>query len=295
MSLSVSTQVGAQQINNAPVKTTDITDIKVPAPEIKDKSGSMIANTLTGLGILGAATFLAFNMKKAKNPTQTLSEFKKLGGEIKKGIAKNKDGTLFDGTITHKDKAGNTYFRAYVNGRIQSSGKNLDKLNYTNGNAAIFGKKYTYDANGKCIKIERLKIENENQIIEEIIPKNIKTAEKFTQEGGQIVDGLPIKADGTHYNGAIIEKTDGNLLIKEFKDGKQISERYNATFKDRALKPDAKILDENGLIQREQEILEQQKEAERIAEEARRIAEEAKKPLNRFKNFFKNLFKKENN
>ena len=47
MSLSVSTQVGAQQINNAPVKTTDITDIKVPAPEIKDKSGSMIANTLT--------------------------------------------------------------------------------------------------------------------------------------------------------------------------------------------------------------------------------------------------------
>lgn len=276
-------------------------DIVVPPPSKHEDGSNMLMNTLTGLALIGTAAYLGYNYLKGRgaNAEKTLEAFKQQGGKFEKGIAMLKDGTKFTGTIIHKaEKSGNEYYRQYVNGQLITAGKNMDASFWNNPakpTVESFCKQFNYSPEGKLISYDRY-ARNGDTIVKSthnITPKNIVTRENFIKGGGKFNEnGIPQNADGSNFKGFIVDyngnSTIGqNTIIKEYADGKQVSERFNISLKDRVIgnRKDTYNLDEQGLIQREQDLIRQ--EQERIAKE-----KEMQKLSYKVKTLFKNLFSK---
>lgn len=233
-------------------------DIIVPPPSDSDSGSNTLMNTLTGLALIGSAAYIGYNFFKGRGASfsQTLEAFKQSGGHFEKGIAKLKDDKLFTGVIKYKnEKTGNELFRRYVNGKIVSAGKNADELGFYNPSTTEnVLKNWTYDANGKLTNLKRMDIKNGNVLEKDVVRKNVIRKSEFVANGGKYEKGVPINADGTKFNGYIVEYNGNNTLIKEYSaEGKQISERLNTTLQDRMLGKDQKqnyILDEQALDER---------------------------------------------
>ncbi len=234
----VITAASAPAIQPKPVTTVD--DIVIPEPEEKKDKSNLLAGTLTGLALLGLGSYLIYNVKKGKGiPEKTIEMFKKEGNVFERGIAKTKNGALFNGKIVQKTEKGDKIERYYINGKLQRSTKNVDdKGFYDPTKESNYDKFYSYSPEGKLTGISKTVGNNGKAITTEFVRPVIQKADDFAAQGGKIVDGKAIKADNTPYSGFIVEKNGSDTLIKEYKDGKQVSERLNTTLKDRVTKAD---------------------------------------------------------
>ena len=282
----------APTVQNIPPKpVTTVDDIVIPEPETQKDNSNLLVNALTGLALLGAGSYLVYNLKKGKGiPEKTIEMFKKEGSFFERGIAKTKDGAVFNGKITQITKSGDKIERYYVNGRLQKATKNIDdKGFYDPTKASNYDKTYSYTPDGKLSGVTKtVGIEGE-AVTSELVRPIIQKADDFAASGGTVVEGKALKADGTPYTGIIVEQKGADRLLKEYKDGKQVSERLNTTLQDRVTKPDREHY-----VRNEAELDALAEEAAKQAEEAARLAEEAAKrqnnPINKIKNFFKDLF-----
>lgn len=256
-------------------------DIQVPPPAQTEESSNLLWNTITGLALLSTATYLGVNLLKGrgKNPIKTLEAFKQQGGTFEKGVAKLKDGSLYTGIIEHTNKTGDVYYRSYNAGKLESAAKNIDSFYYPDpSKTSHFLKTYGHSPEGKISSIKRTTVQDGNKIEQTLQKTNLKTLENFEASGGKFVEGKPINADGSDFKGFIVERDGANTIIKEYADGKQVSERLNTTLKDRAIngRTNTYNLDEQGLIEREQARIAQEKEMQKWSYKV--------------KNWFKNLF-----
>ena len=260
----------APSVQPKPVTTVD--DIVIPEPEKKEDKSNLLAASLTGLALIGVGTYLLYNLRKGKGiPEKTIEMFKKEGNVFERGIAKTKDGTLFSGKITQKTAEGDKIERYYVNGRLQRATKNVDDKGFYDPTKAVnYDKTYQYTPEGKLTNITRTTGVNGEAITTELVRPTIKKAEDFAAQGGKIVDGKAVNADSSAFTGIIIERNGTDRLLKEYKDGKQVSERLNTTLKDRVTKPDGEHY-----VRNEAELDEIAKQAEEAAKKAQEAAEKA--------------------
>ena len=288
MPIGTTPAVPAQTVTaEQPKQTTTIDDIVIPEPEKKENKSNLLATSLTGLALLGVGTYLLYNLKKGKGiPEKTIEMFKKEGNVFERGIAKLKDGTLYTGKLTKKvEGTGDKFEYYYVNGRLQRAAKNFDSKGfYDPTKATNYDKIYNYTPEGKLENITRVNGLNGESFISTFTRPNIQKAEDFAAQGGKIIDGKALKADDTPFSGFIVEKNGTDRLIKEYKDGKQVSERLNTTLKNNTTKPDG------------EHYIRNEAELDEIAENARLQAEQEAKqlnsPLNKIKKFFADLFPK---
>lgn len=304
--------VDKSMVNQNVPKSPD--DIIIPPPAEKKEGSSALAKALTGLAIASIAGYLLYNLRKGGEiPVKTLEAFKAAGGEIKNGIAKNADGSRFEGILTYrgKGKDANSMRMVYQNGRLQKAFKNFDGKYANPEKPSHYMKEYIYDSNGKLSVINRTTLVDGEKVVTPILPKNIKTVgmpkgRDFEAAGCKFVDGKPVNADGSDFNGLIVEKLDNDVLIREFKDGKQISEKLNTKLNGAEYEKGSEFysLDAEGLAKREDEVFNRMVEAEKAVLDEKSKKEtlgnliealgakkqEDAKPLNRVKNFFSNLF-----
>ncbi len=258
-----------------PTTITSADDIVIPAPEEKGNKSNLLAATLTGLGLIGIGSYLFYTLRKGKGvPEKTIEMFKKEGNFFERGIAKTKDGNLFSGKLTQTTQNGDKVERYYVNGQLEKAAKNVDEKGFYDPTKAVnYTKIYNYNSEGKISSISQITGVDGEAIYTEIIKPIILKADDFAAQGGKFVEGKALKADDIPYTGIIVEQKGTDRLLKEYRDGKLVSERLNTTLKDNVTKPDG-----NHYIRNEEEL--------------DKMAEEAKNPLNRIRNFFKDLFVK---
>lgn len=294
--------------------TTNPGEIQVPPPAEKKEDSSPLFKTLTGLAIVSSAAYLLYNLRKGGNMVKTLENFKAEGGKFEKGLAKNKDGSLFEGILQFNKESG-TGTCTYVKGRLVSASKNYDEASKLNTDKIEnYIKEYSYDSEGKLISIKRKVAKNGTDTVETLTPRrDIKTAGKaykrkdtFKEEGYKFVDGKAVDKEGNPFTGVIAEKLGNDVMLREYKDGIQISERYNKTLKDHTYRnaTESYTMDIDDLAEREEDIIidilkkEDAKTAERMAKEkladlveavGSKKAENAK-PLNQVKSFFSKIF-----
>ena len=255
-----------------PKPVTTVDDIVIPEPEKKEGKSNLLAASLTGLALIGIGGYLLHNLKKGKGiPEKTIEMFKKEGNVFERGIAKTKDGTLFSGKLTQKTANGDKIERYYVNGRLQRATKNVDDKGFYDPTKAVnYDKTYQYTPEGKLTNITRTTGVNGEAITTEITRPVIQKSDDFAAQGGKVVDGKAFKADDTPYTGIIVEQNGTDRLLKEYKDGKLVSERLNTTLKDRVTKPDGEHY-----VRNEAELDEIAKQAEEAAKKAQEAAEKA--------------------
>lgn len=241
-------------------------DINVPPPEEKKEGNSKLMNALTGLAVIGAGAMLLYNLRKGKAPEiKTLEKLRAEGFKFEKGIAKLADGSEFTGVFKHTTKTGDNFFILCENGKITKSAKNVDLAGFADPTKGANNFIKSYGEKG----VEEIKRFKEGEWVADILApkKNIKMESKFLNEGGYFVDDIPYNADGSAFEGFISKADDiQGTLIKEYKGGKQVSERLNTGFTDKPMggveKPglDYYVMNEADIVARENA---------RIAEEIR--------------------------
>ena len=112
-----------------------------------NKSTAIKVAIAAGLGV-GIIAKAIINSRKGKSSDLTFDEFKKLGGEFKKGVALEKNKKPFSGILTKITPKGDVFTVEYKNGLMQKSTKNFKELidEYSQ-------KEYSYDKNGKLKEV----------------------------------------------------------------------------------------------------------------------------------------------
>lgn len=253
------------------VKTPD--DIAVLPPAKKEEGSSSLMKALTGLAIVGSAAVLLYNLRKSKDMVKTVQDFKAQGGKFEKGIAKNADGSLFEGILIQRGaKNGNTYTRTYANGRLVNASKNFaEARNVKTDKIENYVKEYSYTKDNKLSSIKTKIYENGKVKTETTTtPTNMLALGEFKKVGDKnavkIVDGKAVTKDGKKFDGVIAEKLGDDILISEYKDGEQISERLNMTLKDNKFEKGTEFysLNKSDLQKREEEIFEKMLASEKV-------------------------------
>ncbi len=114
----------------------------------KNKKETIIKAAVVGAIGIGLVAGAIINSKKGKNNNFTFDEFRKLGGEFKKGIALRGGKKPFSGTLTKTTQKGDVYVVEYKNGLMQKSTKNFKELV-----DEFSQKEYLYDKNGKLKEV----------------------------------------------------------------------------------------------------------------------------------------------
>ena len=260
-----------------PVKAAD--EITVPPPATSENGSNLLMKSLTGLALIATGLYLGKNLlKPSGNIVKTLETFKLQGGKFNRGVATLPDGSTFTGKIKYTSTKGDNYLLEYLEGKIQKVSKNIDEFSFVDPNKASNSiRKWNYSPEGKVTEIRKASIVDDKIVEQALDSKKLKNMQKFTEEGGKIVDGKAINADGTPYTGYLAEVNEQRTLIKGFaEDGRQVSERLNKSLTDRDIRTkvgdvEHYVLDEAGLIKREKD---------------------AQKLTTKMKNWFKNLFTK---